>query len=87
MSLYYTACRLVILSHFNIVKLWGLRTQLGEARSRDERLWECTGEGGFKPAEYVRISTVNFPFSNTFSIKKKNENDQGNTGFIEVTSE
>ena len=45
------------------------------------------GKGGFKPAEYVRISTVNFLFSNTFSIKKKNENDQGNGGFIEVISE
>ena len=31
------------------------------------------GEGGIKPSEYVRISTIYFPFLKIFSIRKKNE--------------
>ena len=43
------------------------------------------GGGVFKPGEYILVSTVYFPFLKIFSIKKKNENDQGNGGFIDVT--
>ena len=32
-------------------------------------------DGGFKPGEYVCISTVYFPFLKIFLIKKKNEYD------------
>ena len=39
--------------------------------SRDESGQVRTGGGGFKPGEYVRISTGYFPFLNIFSIKKK----------------
>ena len=43
------------------------------------------GGGGLN--EYVRISTVYFPFLEIFSVRKKNENDGGNRCFIDVTSE
>ena len=35
----------------------------------------------------IRISTVYFPFLKMFLIKKKNENDWGDGGFADVTSE
>ena len=48
---------------------------------------EMGGGGGGGETREVRISTVYFPFLKTFLIKKKNENDSGNGGFIDVTSE
>ena len=69
---------------------WGaihkVRTQVAGGGSHDESVSVLTGGGGFGPSEYVRISTVYFPFLQIFSIKKKNENDWGNGGFIDITS-
>ena len=45
----------------------------------------CVQEGGFKPGENVRNSTVYFPFLKIFSITKKEYYSNG--GFINVTSE
>ena len=64
-----------------------VHTQVGGGGSHEESVGVRTGGGGFTSGEYVRISTVYFPFLNIFSIKKKNENDWGKGGFIDVTSE
>ena len=49
--------------------------QVGGGESHDESVRVRTaGKGGFKPGEYVRISTVYFQYLKIFSIKKKNEN-------------
>ena len=44
------------------------------------------GRGGFKPGEYVLISSVSFPFLKIFSVKKK-KIIEVNGGLIDVTSE
>ena len=59
-------------------------------RGRGESWRKRTGAyrgRGFKPGEYVHIMTVYFPFLKIISIRKKNENDWGNAGFTDVTSE
>ena len=49
--------------------IYKVRTQVGGGGNHDESIWVRTGrEGrGFKPGEYVRISTVYSPF---LKIKK-----------------
>ena len=46
----------------------------------------CVEGREFKPGKCIRISAIYFPFLKAFSRKRKNENDQGNGGFIDVTS-
>ena len=75
------------LSHFNEAKLLGLRTQAGGGGDHDEGVLVRKGGRGFKPGEHVCILTIYFPFLKIFLIKKKNENNQDNGGFSDVTSE
>ena len=58
--------------------------QVWVGRSHDESRKVHTEGGGFKPGEFVCMLTVYFPYLKIFSIKKKNENDWGNGGFIDV---
>ena len=58
--------------------------QVWVGRSHDESIQVHTEGGGFKPGEFVYMLTVYFPYLKIFSIKKKNENDWSNGGFIDV---
>ena len=63
-------------------------TYTGRGRgSHDESVRVLTVGGGFKPSEYLRTWTTYFTFLRIFLIKEKNENEQGNGGFTDVTSE
>ena len=70
---------LLMFKSFALGAIHKVRTQVAGGGSHDESVSVRTGGGGggggFGPSEYVRISTVYFPFLQIFSIKKKNEND------------
>ena len=48
--------------------------------------WCVEGEEGSNLVNAYAFRLYTFPFLKAFSIKRKKENDQGNGGFIDMTS-
>ena len=83
-----TECRLVLLSYFTRAKLWGLLTKV-RGRGAMKKACKCVDEdGGSNLVSIYEFRRYIFDFFEDFLDKKKKKiNDQGNGGFIEVTSE
>ena len=56
---------------FSLAAIHKAQTQVGGWGSHDEIVRVRTGEGGFKPGENVRISTVYFPHFKDFLDKNQ----------------